>query len=342
MNSYRRQVAIVGYAVIGIFFLAYVILNLIQHWFAILALSQPIIIAFAVLVALPLIFAFVWERLTAVKAFNIEIKLADISLKRLDIPLIDALKGASRLKFGFELTDPFALPDLTLSVTQQLQIMVKPAIKQAGTADLIDINLGKGDLWLSSRLYLIVALAEDYFGIKHINFLEEYDGQDNCFIGLATPRAILRALAVAYPPLERTYREAYDRVTNEKSSESQREKIITPVEEVTNLMILYFSQFYSQGSEEKQVANWVTKPLLKQWLGQDLKMISVECKGIECECPHPPLPLLYNIINCPAPFVALVQNRRLIEVVNRYETAIAIAETVLKQQTRCGTVDEFD
>jgi len=63
-------------------------------------------------------------------------------------------------------------------------------------------------------------------------------------------------------------------------------------------------------------------------------MTSVECKGIECECPHPPPKLLYNIIQCPVPFVALVKNRQLIQVVNRYETAIEIAETVLKQQTR--------
>src|SRR6266699_3163364 len=303
MNRYRLKVAFVGYAVIGIFFLAYVILNFVQHWFGISALSQPIIIAFAAIVALPVICAFVWERLTAVKVFEFEINLADISLKRLDTPLIDALKGASRLNFDVKLTEaPITLSDLLRPLP--IVTMVETAIKQAGTKDLIDINLGNGDVWWSTRLYLIVALAEDYFGIKHINFLEEYDGQENCFIGLATPRAILRDLAVADPRLEIAYRAAYDRVTNEKRDTAvfvklDRNNIL--IEEVINLMSLYISQFDLHGSE-KQLAKWVTKPLLKQWLGQNLKMTSVECKGIECECPHPPPKLLYNIIQCPVPF----------------------------------------
>jgi len=101
---------------------------------------------------------------------------------------------------------------------------------------------------------------------------------------------------------------------------------------MSNIIKGYVLQFHNQGVEEEKVKSWVTKQSLKQWLGQDLITRSVECKGVECESLHPPPSLLYNIMKCPFPYVALVQNRQLIRVVNRHELAVVVADNSLQQQ----------
>jgi hypothetical protein len=323
VNTHRRlRVALAGYSVVAVFILSYLAINQAQNWFRLSAISQPVILATAILIAAPLALAFIWERLSTLRAFNFEIDLTDVTAK-LDLELLDELKDPSRWQFN---PDGYEVSELRKPGSPARE-EIKAAFRNAGSKELVDDKLGIGLSWWSTRLYLQAALAEDFTGIQQIVFLEDCDGQDNCLIGIATPTATRRALAAQWPILETNYREAI-----EKSSASPNVQTLTPEDKVVDIIFYYISQFFFQARSEEEVKVWVTTPLLKQWLNQALILAKVECKGAECDSRKPTPLLLYSVINCPAPYVALVQNRHLMQMVNRQELAVTIANSVLRQQ----------
>ena len=323
VNTHRRlRVALAGYSVVAVFILSYLVTNQAQNWFRLSALSQPVILAIAILLAAPLALAFIWERLSSVKAFNFEIDLNNVAAK-LDLELLVELKDPSHWQFN---PDGIEIRDLT-TPGSSIREEIKTAFRQAGSVELVDAKLGIGQSWWSTRLYLQAALAEEYMGIQQIVFLEDCDDRDNCLIGVASPAATRRALAAQWPILEKNYR-----VAIEQSSAYPIEPTLTPEGKVADIIYYYILQFTQQANSEEQVKVWVTKPLLKQWLNQALIMSSVECKGAECDSRKPTPLLLYSIINCSAPYVALVQNRRVMQMVNRQELAVTIANSALRQQ----------
>lgn len=196
MSKYRRQVLKASCAVVGVFFLAYIIITLIQFWLRFSFLSQPIILAFATLLTLPLTNAFVWERLRGVKVFNVELNFAEVTT-----PLSVTLTN--------ELKETMMQWELGMTSTPYISEKIKAAIRQEQTAELVEVNLGDGTIWWSTKLYLLAALAEDYTNIRQLVFLENCDGRERCFIGIATPTATRRALAIQHPALEKAYRVAY-------------------------------------------------------------------------------------------------------------------------------------
>lgn len=323
VNTHRRlRVALAGYSVVAVFILSYLATNQAQNWFRLSPLSQPVILAIAILLAAPLALAFVWERLSSVKAFNFEIDLADVTAK-LDLELLGELKDASRWHFNSDVYEYSQLARPGSPMREE----IKTAFRKAETVELVDVKLGVGHSWWSTRLYLQAALAEDYMGIQQIVFLEDCNGHDNCLIGIASPTATRLALAAQWPILETYYKAAH-----EQNPVSPSEQTTTPEDKVVDVIKNYISQFSQQPGGEEGLTVWVTKPLLKQWLNQALIVSSVECQGAECDSHKPPPLLLYSIITCTAPFVALVQNRRVMQMVNRQELAVIIANSALRQQ----------
>jgi hypothetical protein len=323
MNTHRRlRVALAGYSVVTVFILSYLATSFAQNWFRLSALSQPVILAIAILLAAPLALAFVWERLSTVKAFNFEIDLAEVTAK-LDLELLDELKDPSHWQFN---PDGIEISDLSRPGSS-IREEIKTAFRKSGSVELVDVKLGIGHSWWSTRLYLQAALAEDYMGIQQIVFLEDCDDHDNCLIGIASPVATRRALAAQWPILETYYRAACEPIPV-----SPIEQTLTSEDKVVDIIKNYIIQFFQQPGGEEGVKVWVTKPLLKQWLNQALIVSSVECKGADCDSRKPTPLLLYSIINCSAPFVALVQNRRVMQMVNRQELAVTIATSALRQQ----------
>jgi hypothetical protein len=275
-----------------------------------------IALAFAVLIAVPLALAFIWERLTSVKVPNIvEINLADVTVQP-DIKLSIELEG----------TDPSRLPG---SGTPEILANIKNAITQGLTTELIGVNLGSGKSWWSTRLYLLVALAENYTGARYI-FFEE--GNDS-FVGIATLTATRCALALAFPVLEQAYRAAYSTALG---SPKEALQVLMPSQEAETVLYNYTNQLGIKGGEQSLSA-LVTKQLLKVCLQENLIEPIVECKGEECDTGHPSLLLLHNIINYPAPFVALVDDlklKRMVKLINRQELANHVSHIVLQEQLK--------
>jgi hypothetical protein len=211
---------------------------------------------------------------------------------------------------------------------------IKTAIGQEQAEELVEVNLGDGNFWWSTRLYLLAALAEDYTNIRQLVFLRNYAGRERGFIGIATPTATRRALANQHPALEKAYRVAYRYSLDDPSGQI---KTLAPEDEAEKVV-----QGLMVGSEggnilqaaggENALKQYVEESLLRKWLGRDLITQSIECKDSDCEDQSLKPLLLYRITECSAPFVALVQNQQLKGMVDRLKIAARVADTSLRQQ----------
>lgn len=75
-------------------------------------------------------------------------------------------------------------------------------------AEVAVINLGKGNKWLTSRLYMFAILLEQQRGVRCLVFTETRDGITNRLLGLANPEVVWRALAAEDPELVNAYERA--------------------------------------------------------------------------------------------------------------------------------------
>ncbi|HMB92874.1 MAG TPA: hypothetical protein VKP65_18635 [Rhodothermales bacterium] len=64
------------------------------------------------------------------------------------------------------------------------------------------IDLGSGDKWLTSRLFIFAYVLEQAKGLRAFAFLEQAGGVRRRFLGVAAPADVQRVLASRYPWLE--------------------------------------------------------------------------------------------------------------------------------------------
>lgn len=190
---------------------------------------------------------------------------------------------------------------------------IKEKILAAKTADLAEINLGVGESWWSTRLHLVAALATDYTGIRQLVFTD----QDGRFIGIYPGAEVRRALAVVFPKVEIAYLQSVPPPGGQG---------IDPVAEVSQIVANFGEQMYqlSDGQGEAAIKKWVTEDNLKRWMARGQNADKVELTG------QPKMLLQHQIVNCRSPFVALVENDRLEQVVDRVAVVTNIARTVVE------------
>jgi hypothetical protein len=226
-----------------------------------------------------------------------------------------------------QLTEMFKQVDVRLSALPNEQFDARPSDPTAGPFTFIDtfiraaqaqqsdftlVNLGLGESWLSTRLYLLAALIEDYSSIKTIAFVAPTETSSNHFVGMAPPRSIRRALGQQNPVLETNYRQALASALPGLSTEEERSQIL-------NSMSLFL------GYQETDARQWVTPSLLRLWLGPELSTESVDWAD-EYSIP---ISLIRSIIKRPGPYVALISNGSLVRVVDRCELAVRLAADYL-------------
>jgi hypothetical protein len=78
-------------------------------------------------------------------------------------------------------------------------------LTQQNDADFVVIDLGAGDQWLSSRLYIFAVVLGRVRGVKALAFVADRGGVTRRFIGAAEPEAVREALARRYPWLEAAF-----------------------------------------------------------------------------------------------------------------------------------------
>jgi hypothetical protein len=83
------------------------------------------------------------------------------------------------------------------------------SIEGPGSLDFAVVDLGRGDKWLSSRLFLFAVLLRRMRGLRRLVFVQTNDLSDRVFVGSADPEGVRWALAQRYPWLEVAFAAAY-------------------------------------------------------------------------------------------------------------------------------------
>ncbi len=282
------RVAAAGYAVVVVFGIAAGVARAVGT-------SAGSALVVGILAAAPLVIALIGERITGIKAFAVEISLAEVT-----VPIEGDFSGAvmtSAEMFGS------AAPDLLTSIGPAMQ----------NRSRLIRINLRGDDYWWSTRIFLVAALAADYTEVEALIFVRS--GEERIFVGIASPRAVRARLAAKFP----SYEAAYRTLRAESAAESA-DHGIEPDREVDQILTWRWRDALDQPEDDMKVV--VSADDLREWLRGDLDTEAL---------PYGPLTALlrYRINSRDRRYAALTDHLRLVAVVDRDELAIRSAAAEL-------------
>lgn len=217
-------------------------------------------------------------------------------------------------------------------------------LNQAGTADYAVVNLGTGNQWLSSRLYILAIVFARMKGLKAIVFLETVDNVRWRYIGWAESEKVRWALAKRYPWLEEAYAEAYSniishtfylqaRVTNANGGLGNSsfantpqpgielikeflERIQTPPKPIPTPDELEVGWVQvDTHSNTYEHASWISNIKLQEFLGKDLHTAWISTTDLWAKTKIEQLQLLLSV---PEHYVALIkEDHRFDELIDR-------------------------
>jgi hypothetical protein len=327
----RRDVAIAGYVVVGVFILAfaalYSIVNLAHDRLGWLAPSTLETIALAGVIALPLALAFIWERVQGVKLFGVEVSLAAL---REAVPPIDSGISAEMQAIQSQISQAGA------SGLKVISQRIKEAVRSE-TVQLVEVDLGYGEAWWSTRVYLLAALLDAYTRVPQLVFISAGDAGPRRFVGMASPADTRTELARAFPPLEQAFLQATNLASLDQAVApfAGATPIYRPptLEEIVDRTIEYFGRDLPNG--EAAFRQWVTPQALELWLGRSLLRDRISWPGLQINNLF-----LLRVLEREHPYVALVEGERLREVVDRSRVATQIAVRVLERQLEAAGRDD--
>jgi hypothetical protein len=146
--------------------------------------------------------------------------VALLGLLVLRVPLGDLVKElgkratkVSLFQFALELSTVPQLPPSWRVGVDDVRQLTKAAVfdsattalfqlTSAGASDYIVVDLGTGDQWLTSRLYIFALVLQRMRGLRCIAFTAARQDERGVFIGLADTTRVRWSLAMAYPWLE--------------------------------------------------------------------------------------------------------------------------------------------
>lgn len=288
----RLNVLAAGYVVVAVFGL----IAAIARWG--FGVSGSSALAAGAIAAAPLVVALLGERITGIKAFSVEVSLAQITVP-VQVDLTQAV---------------MAMAEMGPSGSPELLVTFRGAIRSQ--ARLLRLNLRNDDYWWSTRVYLAAAIAADYTKVEQLVFVRGQE--ERLWVGMLDPATTRARLAEVFPQYERNYRTA----RQDAGSAGDVNAPFDADAEITSILMNWPGQFGWQEDQTKQI---VTSDLLRRWLGTDLDTEAL---------PHGPLtPLLQYQVNMrPRRYTALATEGRLIAVVDKSELATRTTEEVLRRQ----------
>ncbi|WP_425084948.1 hypothetical protein [Ruegeria profundi] len=93
-------------------------------------------------------------------------------------------------------------------VIDSTSAMFREQLEASDKADYAVVDLGRGNEWLDSRLFILSVLMAELRGIRAIVFLESVTDARRSFVGVADAGAVYRNLGAKLPWLEEAYRRA--------------------------------------------------------------------------------------------------------------------------------------
>lgn len=282
------------------------------------AMAWPLLAACAIVILrkpLGEFFVAIGQRATKIGAMNVTLELAAAT----DRPATIAAPALEPLR-----KEAFPVQESGSSLFR--------SIVESGIAKDVVINIGNGDEWLTSRLFILAALLPRMRGLKCIVFCDGRDGVH--FVGLARAETVRWALARAYPILEQAYVTAQS-MTGAWTVLSDSGAI--PPGQADQLFRSYLdtlkvpppdpavSDWVNVENRYHERAMWITPELLARVLDVELFTAAVDRRSANAQDGA------IRVLRCDAPFVALVgPNRRFEGVVDRTELLERAGDLLLK------------
>jgi len=206
---------------------------------------------------------------------------------------------------------------------------IAAAVQEAvatGTTDPVQVNLGGGTTWWSTRLFLLAALVEDFTRVPYLVFVSDGGDLRPAFVGQATPRETRRAMARLHPQLERVY------LTTQAQGVLNRLNVANPpsadqAPEIDMLVGTFAIQAFPPPGIEVEMKEWVTPALLARELGTSLFRQAIEMGEDDLSAPQ----LVRRILDLPLAIVPLSRHGQLQRLVDRCAFATELARDALIQ-----------
>lgn len=146
---------------------------------------------------IPLLFEWLSGRLTKLEVAGISLELATTK------PMTPEWAGYADLRHE---TNAMQINDSMMTTFVQ-------QLNSPETAEFVEVNLGLGHEWLTSRLYILAILFARFKGVRAFVFLDTAQGVNRRYCGWAFSDHIRWALGQRYPLLETAFAQAYSQVT---------------------------------------------------------------------------------------------------------------------------------
>jgi hypothetical protein len=304
----RVRVALWGYVAVAVFGLALLGINLYGRtsfgaaYGPTFSTSEELLLA--VVAVLPLILAFVWDRLKSFKIMELEIELSDVE-QRYEPAVPEAIRTWA--------PESIQSSGLTEIVKQVSAVVVDPQL------GFVSINLQTGDYWWANRVYLVAALLSTYTDDGGILFLAGSDDAPR-YVGAARPVAVRGVLSRRWPELESQFAAALNGVAtpprpNMVAQTGAAAARPTAVEEMARVQALG-EAFRSLIDAPPFIATQerISEGAIVDILGDDLDRATVPWVDDKITAD-----LIRAIIASPARSVALTRNGVFVELVDRAE-----------------------
>jgi hypothetical protein len=268
---------VVGYVVVAIFSVAYGIVRI--GWPHV---PEGRAVVVGILASGPIALALVWERLTKLKLFGVEVTLTEVTVRidqRLDTVLMMQQSDSANL-----------------ALQKEFAHMIEDR-----TIELLGINLRDKPYWWSTRLFLEAALVEDYTNIQRLVFV----GGDGRYVGMASPRQV--RLSLARPFLELKYSRMVEKV------------VWSPQQGISTERRVIDEWIYHYGDNEfKHEKEPVPEDSAKELVSAEMitYRVPLETFSVEWNQPLDSALLQAVVLESGYRFVPLTQRGRLIKIVN--------------------------
>jgi Domain of unknown function (DUF4062) len=181
------------------------------------------------------------------------------------------LQAMGQHEIGFGITaravrvarrEPFKLVSEDEGLTDSATYAITQAIVESGDADVLEVGLGAGRSWWSTRLYLLAALAADLTDIEQFVFT----GRERNVIGLATLHRVRRRLVEVHTALASLDARF---LADDPSGDTAAK---------THDRLAAFNRHFRRArgvSAERRYRVWVTPRRIGEWLRDDLVLGSI-------------------------------------------------------------------
>jgi hypothetical protein len=137
-------------------------------------------------------------------------------------------------------------------------------LMEEGTWEYAEINLGAGQEWLTSRLFIMAIVFARMKGIKCLVFVQTSGNVQRRFVCWAEPEKVRWALAKRFPWLEEAYSAAYSAVINFPDVAPQNLPNVLPIMQAGVIV----SNEGRLGSEANAADPWPSIALIQQFVAR--------------------------------------------------------------------------